>query len=146
MANAAFHTIRETARRLRDENGLSFSIATICEREQFPLAPIPQTQVITQQVASDLVEKHTLAKYPLVYVYCDRLQNTLREKFRTFSGLASMTTEVRVSHEHLPDVEKTLQLYVEAVTNVLDLNRGTWSDGLYYAGGYEVQFGAIKQG
>jgi hypothetical protein len=39
-----------------------------------------------------------------------------------------------------------LQLYVDAVTRVLDRSRGDWSEGMYYTGGYEVTFGAVKRG
>jgi hypothetical protein len=39
-----------------------------------------------------------------------------------------------------------LELYVEAITGVLDANRGDWGNGVFYGGGYEVTFGASKHG
>jgi len=43
-------------------------------------------------------------------------------------------------------LERKLQLYVDAVTAVLERNRGDWGQGMSYAGGYEIQFGAVKSG
>jgi hypothetical protein len=35
---------------------------------------------------------------------------------------------------------------VDAVTQVLDANRGSWGEGAFYAGGYEVSFDPIRHG
>jgi hypothetical protein len=35
---------------------------------------------------------------------------------------------------------------VDVLTDVLDANRGDWGDGVFYTGGYEVVFGAVKSG
>jgi hypothetical protein len=74
------------------------------------------------------------------------VQNNLREKFRTFSGTATMCIEVRVSQDRVDGLEQQLQYLVEAVTDVLDGNRGTWPSGMFYGGGYEVTFSALKHG
>jgi hypothetical protein len=39
-----------------------------------------------------------------------------------------------------------LQLYVDAVTQVLDSNRGTWGQGMFFTGGYAVNFDAVQHG
>jgi len=39
-----------------------------------------------------------------------------------------------------------LRLYVDAVTQVLDANRGTWGQGAFYTGGYEVSFEPVQLG
>jgi hypothetical protein len=85
-------------------------------------------------------------QYPVFYVYCEKISNQLREKFRTFSGRARMAVEVRVSQEGLEELGRKTELYAEAVTDVLDRNRGDWGGGLFYGGGYEVAFGAVKRG
>jgi hypothetical protein len=132
--------------RLRGQAGLGFSLAAIAEREQLQLPAIPDGQVLAQNVSAELAEKALSIKYPAVYVYCDKISNTLREKFRTFSGTASMNVEVRTTHDHLEELDRRVQLYVEAITGVLDNNRGNWPHGMFYSGGYEVQFGAVKHG
>jgi hypothetical protein len=44
------------------------------------------------------------------------------------------------------DLQPSLQTYVEAVTDVLDKKRGRWATGMFYTGGYEIEFGPIKRG
>jgi hypothetical protein len=74
------------------------------------------------------------------------LTNLLTEKFRTFSGKAHMAVEVRVTHDRLEQVSKNLQYYAGAATEVLDAQRGDWGSGMFYTGGYKVEFGPIKHG
>jgi len=146
MAQTGSASTRELARILQGETGISFSIAQISERENFTLPLIEDSQIVTRNVAADLAEKTTSVKYPLLHVYCDKVINSLKEKFRTFSGTAGMNVEIRVSHDHIEELETRMQLYVDAVTDVLDRSRGEWNRGMYYSGGYAVQFGAVKKG
>jgi hypothetical protein len=136
----------ELTRRLRSENGLNTSIGALTVPGEISLPSIPEGSVIETQVAAEIAEKATGVKYPVVHVYCDRAVNSGREKFRTFSGTADLNIEIRVSHDHIEELHSQLQLYVEAITDVLDRNRGKWSDGAYFPGGYEIQFGPIKRG
>lgn len=114
--------------------------------EGISLAEIGMSQLISQNVATELIERSATTKYPALFLYCDRVTNLLTEKFRTFSGKVRMVVEVRVSQDRLEGLERQVQLYVDAVTNVLDGHRGDWGEGMFYPGGYEVQFGAIKHG
>ena len=34
----------------------------------------------------------------------------------------------------------------EALTQILDANRGSWGQGAFYTGGYEIVFNPVKQG
>jgi hypothetical protein len=72
--------------------------------------------------------------------------NSLTEKFRTFSGTAQMAAEVRHSQDRLQGLQEGLEACADALTQVLDGNRGDWGSGMYYAGGYQVAFGAVKHG
>jgi len=146
MAQTGSSSTRELARILQGEAGIGFSIGLISERESFELPLIEDSQIVTRNVAADLAEKTASVKYPLLHVYCDRVVNSLKEKFRIFSGTARMNVEIRVSHDRIEELETSMQLYVEAVTEVLDRNRGEWNRGMFYTGGYEVQFGAVKKG
>ena len=83
-------------------------------------------------MAADLAEKTSGVRYPVVYVYCEKVVNDLREKFRTFSGTADLCVDIRVSHEHMDELQASLQTYVEAVTDVLDKKRGQWATGVFY--------------
>jgi hypothetical protein len=82
----------------------------------------------------------------MVCVYCNKIANLLREKFRAFSGDADMVIEARISQDRLDNIGTQVQLYADAITQVLDSNRGDWGNGVFYGGKYEVAFGGVKQG
>jgi hypothetical protein len=126
--------------------GLAYQAAQVFQQEGIEFDSITSSQVIAQNVAPDLAERTAGVTYPAFYVYCDRITNSLAEKFRTFSGAVRMVIEARVSQDRLESVGGELQSYVEAVTAVLDANRGDLGQGLFFAGGYEVTFGPVKHG
>jgi hypothetical protein len=121
-------------------------VSALAEREKVELAAIDTSQVIAQQVALETAERTTGVMYPAVYVYCQGLANLQKEKFRAFSGKAYMVVEVRVTHDRLERVSSSLQYYTSAAAEVLDAHRGDWGDGMFYTGGYKVEFGPIKHG
>lgn len=108
--------------------------------------PFHAAQVQSSNVAAELVEKAATARYPCVHIYCEKVSNQLREKFRRFSGTARMVAEVRVSLSRLEQVEGVSQVVANAVTEVLDESRGDWGQGMFYSGAYEVTFGPVKAG
>ncbi len=111
------------------------------------MAPPPQVRVIaTQHTSVDLAEKSLHAKYPAILIYCDKLSNQLREKFRPFSGKGHVTVDVRFSQDRLEGIGDRLQLYTETVCQLLDNARGDWGNGLFYTGGYEVVFDPVRHG
>jgi len=126
--------------------GLTENLATVAELRGVKLPPIGVKQVLTQNAPQELVERSLDLKYPTILLYCERITNDLREKFRTFSGKAQMTLEVRVSQDRVEGLEKLLEIYVDAVTRILDQNRGDWGNGMFYTGGYEAIFGKMEHG
>src|SRR5580658_7218223 len=132
---------------LSDTNaGVSNSVATLAADSGIPLAPIPPAYIVAQNMAIDIFEKSSVVKYPLVQVYSDRVRNVLTEKFRAFSGKIRTVAEIRVSQDRIEGLEDQLRLYADAVTQVLDSNRGSWGQGAFYTGGYEITFDPVKQG
>jgi hypothetical protein len=103
-------------------------------------------QVLAQNVAADLLDKTTAVQYPAVSVYCEKITNDLREKFRSFSGTVQLAIEVRHSQDRLDGIEGALEQYADAVTQTLTASRGDWGDGMFFAGAYQVSFGAVKKG
>jgi hypothetical protein len=99
-----------------------------------------------QNAAADLAERSETVRYPAVQVYCEKVVNSLTEKFRTFSGTVQMAAEIRHSQDRLQGLQEGLEQYADALTQVLDGNRGDWGSGMYYAGGYQVAYGAVKHG
>ncbi len=99
-----------------------------------------------QNAAAELVERSGTVRYPLVSVYCEKVVNDLREKFRSFSGSAQMAIEVRHSQDRLEGLEEALEQQADAVTAALSASRGDWGDGMFYGGGYAVSFGRVARG
>ena len=131
---------------LAASNGVPATVEALTSQQGLILPQMGPHQIIAQNVTPDIAEKSVISKYPLVYVYCTKLVNDLREKFRTFSGDAQMSAEARVSQDRLDGLESNLHLYVDAITTVLDGNRGDWGGGFFYGGGYEVKFSRVNHG
>lgn len=129
-----------------EQAGLPAKVGELVMGNALNLSQIAPGDIVQRHVAADLAEKTSGVRYPAVYVYCEKVVNDLREKFRTFSGTADLCVDIRVSHEHMDELQPSLQTYVEAVTDVLDKKRGQWTKGLFYTGGYEIHFGPIKKG
>lgn len=127
-------------------SGLNSALADLSASEGIRLPLVPPELLRAQNVSAELSDKSAAAKYPAVHVYCEKLSNTLREKFRTFSGTARMVVEARVSQDRLEGLEQHSQRMVDAITNVLDSSRGDWGGGIFYGGGYEVLYGPVKHG
>jgi hypothetical protein len=126
--------------------GLNACVSTLALAENVTLPPVGPNQLLVQNVSIDLAERSTDVTYPAVSVYCEKIANQLKEKFRNFSGYALVAIEVRVSQDRLEGIEDQVQMYLDAVTQVLDQNRGDWGEGMYYAGGYEAVFAPVKHG
>jgi hypothetical protein len=131
---------------LKGSAGVNANLDAIGQLEQLPLAALTDKQIRPQNVSAELSDKSADIGYPAIFVYCDKVANLLTEKFRAFSGKAHMVVEVRMSQDRTDGLEKLMQLYVEAVTQILERSQGNWGQGMYYTGGYEVAFGPVKHG
>lgn len=131
---------------LSGPQGLNACLSTLAQAANMNLPPVPPNQLLAQNVSADLAERSSDVKYPTISVYCEKIVNQLKEKFRAFSGKAVMAIEVRVSQDKLGGLEDLLQAHIDAVTQVLDQSRGDWGEGMYYTGGYEAALGPVKHG
>jgi hypothetical protein len=125
-------------------DGLNVRMAAI-ETADPSVQTIGIQTVVGQNASVDISEKTGHAHYPAVLVYCDKLSNTLKEKFRQFSGKAHMVVEVRHSQDQLTAIEANLSTYVDSVCALLDDSRGDWGGGAVYGGGYEVSYEAVAR-
>ncbi len=146
MARIASATTQTLATLLRSTNGLASSVAEVSRQENVELAEFDETTIVTGNPAGDWAERGRVGRYPIIFVYCDKVSNLQREKFRCFSGVARLNIELLVSGERPETLEQELQFYVDAVTDVLERNRGDWGQGIGYGGGYEIQFAGLKRG
>jgi hypothetical protein len=146
MANVGTIATSRLLQLLLTPAGLKENLAAVAEMQGLTLPPVGVKQVLTQNAAQELIERSLDVKYPTILLYCEKITNDLREKFRTFSGKAQMTLEVRVSQDRVEGLEKLLAIYVDTVTRILDQNRGDWGNGMFYTGGYEAVFGEMAHG
>jgi len=146
MLQIAHSSTRKLMGVLAAADGLPAVVEALVLQQGFKLPAVTAQQIIAQNVAPDVAEHSTISNYPLIYVYCSKVVNELREKFRTFSGEAQMVVEARVSQDRLDQLEMNLHAYVDAITQTLDNSRGDWGDGTFFAGQYEVSFSGVKHG
>jgi hypothetical protein len=131
---------------LASPSGLNANVAALARSEGVTLSPIPTKHLFTDNVASDVAERSMDLKYTAIYVYCEGIVNTLKEKFRSVSGTAQMVIDVRVSQDRLEGIDGASQLYTDAVAQTLGQSRGDWGQGLFYSGAYQISFGPVKHG
>ncbi len=147
MAQAASITAGKVVALLTDSvAGLGPVLAEIAANAGVEIAGIAAESVIAQNAPVALMEKSSAVKYPVVLVYSDRVQNLLTEKFRNFSGKVRTVAEIRASQDRIEGLEERVRLYVDAVTQVLDANRGDWGQGMFFTGGYEVKYDPVQHG
>jgi hypothetical protein len=146
MPQAGSQALRKVMDMLQAEESLSSAIGSIAQEAGLELPAIAPAQIRALNAAPELVERGAGTRFPCVHVYCERVSNLLREKYRRFSGKVRMAVEIRNSLDRLDGLEDQVRYYADAIGQVLDRNRGDWGDGVFYPGGYEVTFGPVKQG
>jgi hypothetical protein len=146
MAQLATIATKTLETLLRAPTGLATGLAAVTARTGSSFAPLKERQLVGLQIAAEIADKSGCMQYPTFFIYCEKLNNTLREKFRTFSGTATLTIEVRVTSDRVEHISGALQHYVDALTETLDSIRGDWGEGQFYTGGYQISFSPVKTG
>lgn len=131
------------AEHFQSEAGINATLAVL--RADNSESPHDIRVFTIRNVAADLLEKSNQALYPCVLIYCEKLSNTLAEKFRDFSGVARFSVEVRNSADRLEALDSSL-VYSDVICTVLTGMRGEWLTGVSYNGGYEVAYSAVREG
>lgn len=146
MANNSMDAASTLVSLLRGSNGVGAVIADARFEDNRFLPEIADSQMWTSHLHGDLSEEGRGFQYPALFVYCDKVTNLLREKFRKFSGKVRLNVEIRASQNRFEGLDETMAAYVDAVTEVLQRNQGDWGRGMSYSGAYEVTLEAIKRG
>ena len=144
-AKIASAVTAKVLQRLSGPAGVNANVAALTESD-YSSGSFDAVEVRAQNVSADIAERSTALKYPVANVYCEKIVNELKEKFRRFSGGVQMVIELRHSHDRLDGLQERLELYADATMAWLHASRGDWSDGMFYGGQYEVSFGPVKQG
>jgi len=125
--------------------GVNVRIGAMVEADS-SLQAVGIRNILALNATVEVSEKTGYVQYPALLVYCDKLSNTLKEKFRQFSGKAHVVVEVRNSQDVLTGIESNAEVYVDAVCAMLDDSRGDWGAGLFYTGGYDVTYETVGRG
>ena len=136
----------QVAQLLTGPNGVNSYLSDAVQGKGQPLTPLNSAQVRAQNVAPDIADQSNTMQYPAVNVYCEKINNNLAEKFRSFSGSVQTAVELRHSQDRLDGLQDAMENYVDAIMQVLNANRGDWGNGMFYCGEYQVAFGAVKHG
>jgi hypothetical protein len=131
---------------LTGASGVNSYLGASAQNNGQPLIPLSNAQVRAQNVAPDIADQSNTMQYPAINVYCEKIVNSLVEKFRSFSGSVLTTVELRYSQDRLDGLQDALENYADAIMQILYTNRGDWGNGMFYAGQYQVAFGAVKHG
>jgi len=126
-------------------NGANVRIGAMVENDP-TLQAVGVRTIVAMNASVDISEQTGYVQYPLMLVYCDKLANTLKEKFRQFSGTAHMVVEARYSQDKLANLQTNAEVYADAICALLDDSRGDWGSGCFYSGGYEVSYAPVVRG
>jgi hypothetical protein len=137
---------RRITQLLNSNAGLAPWIENVQITSGLRLPLIPPSRIIVSSASADVLDKVQQVGYPRVAVYTAKIENTLREKFRTLSGTATAAIAISVSSDGIQQAEDQMHFYIEAVTDILRQNAGDWGNGLFFGGGYDVQLQAPKAG
>ena len=132
--------------RITGPAGVNSGLAALVDSSSAPPGLLDAAQVRSQNVAADVADRSSIVQYPLVNIYCEKISNTLVEKFRTFSGTVQVAIELRHSQDRIEGLQDAVELYADAVMTTLNAGRGDWGDGMFYGGAYDVSFGPVKKG
>jgi hypothetical protein len=127
---------------LNNAAGLAASLSSYAA-----LAPLQSAPTATiSYVPEELQEQQQKIQYPSCRVYCDKVQNGAKVKFRSFSGTYQVVYEITHSQDRLDGLTDTLQATADAVGQVLDNNHGNLGGGVVLQPGYEIETDAVKRG
>jgi hypothetical protein len=146
MAQVGSQVVSTVWKLFTASGALGSALGELAENAGVSMAPLAAAQVVSQNVAAEIADVSAPVKYPVVTIYCEQVTNLLTEKFRRFSGKAKLVIETRVSQDRLDGLQQRSKVLADAVTEVLDGNRGDWGQGIYYTGGYQVAYGPIRHG
>src|SRR4051794_12246336 len=77
-------------------------------------------RVRLQNVSGEMADRSQAMQYPAIYVYCEKIVNSLTEKFRSFSGTVQMAVEIRHSQDRLEGLQAGLEEYADGIMQVLN--------------------------
>jgi hypothetical protein len=130
----------------RGDTGLAASVAELNSTRGERLAFPEVEQLVLGWRPGEVEEATRRVLYPLLGLYCERMENRLEEKFTRFSGTLHMVMTVRTTRDRPEELAGELDALTASVVDVLERLRGDLGDGLYLPGTYVVDFEKPKRG
>ena len=101
MAKVSIDAAETLLSLLCSSQGFSAAMAEIQMRDTRSVPELGESQMLPGHVSGDLAEEGRGFQYPALFVYCDKVTNSHREKFRKFSGKARLNIEIKSSQSRL---------------------------------------------
>lgn len=133
------------ARKL-SEGGLAGRVAEALSAAGYAVGEYGELTPLRYRIPFETIEKHTLASFPVLLVYCREIRNEMAEKFRSFSGISKLVVEIGISRENLDELHAEVQAFLHSVAEILRESQGAWDADIYFGGAYEVEIGQIRRG
>jgi hypothetical protein len=145
MANIGTLVSSQVATLLRaSDAGVGAQMAELSTESGVEVTAIAPAQILEQGAPPP--DYPAAERFPAVYVTCESLSNLQTEKGRRFSGKARVVVECRMTQDRVDGLDAKVRLVADAVTETLFQSRGQWNDSMFFGGGYEVRYGAMKRG
>jgi hypothetical protein len=136
--------VEELAQRLSDPQGLPLLLGG--ESGPPPEWRSGAPPIVTQNLSPDLADQIPGTARTGLFLYTDKVVNDQREKFTRFSGHIRTVIEVRVTNDRVEGMQQELNRWVTAIEEILHRSRGSWRNGTYFGGEFEVEYGPIRRG
>ncbi len=127
-------------------DALSQAISANAAASGVDVPPLNTSQIITSYADPDIGDLNLQLTYPRVCIYANQVTNNQREKFRAFSGMVSLVSDVWSSSDLEQTTETALHFFGEGIAEILEANLGDWGDGFRYSGVYSIQVYPPKEG
>jgi len=131
---------------LTNANALQQAVSNLASSCGVDVPPITSSQVVLSSASADIADMNLQLIYPRICIYSTALKNSQIEKFRSFSGSVTITSEVFASGNLASDTDQWIHFYVEGMTEILRQNIGDWGNGMFFSGMYDVQLQPPKAG
>ena len=124
---------------LAASSGGETEVDALALESNIEIPPIPSSQIYVSSAPAFMADSQQEIGYPRISVFSSKVKNTQTEKFRSLSGYATVTAEIAITGDTVSDVDTYIHFYVEALTNILQRNRGDWGNGISFFGAYDLE-------
>ena len=138
MTPITLQAAQKVAALFTNNSAIESEVNSIATGSSYTVPVIPASQVYLTSTPINMADVQQQLAYPRISVFCSRLVNQHREKFRSLSGTLGITVEIAATADLIDLVENWMHYYVEGVSNILRRGAGDMGDGMFFPGTYQV--------